>query len=945
MDETIGALVIDWDAAVPAADDAASSLYARLEELRRAGVHVFVMTAAPIEGLEGRFRQRSPAADPPDPSAGSAGGRGVEAAGHLFVCRPDGGDVIEITGAGSELAERQDLGGPPHSTGFAPAWLAQRGIAGALVLVAGRPADLGAAGGSAGSAGSGGSGGTSSLATAFERASFVDIGGADATAPISGRGRDGGRGRLDAVIDEQLGRRRQGRVPGVDRDPRWVIPLPGDPGAERVAESLGTLANGWVGTRANREETGQGSAPLFLVAGTYTGSGRLAQAAIWTALDWARPDGSGGTEERLLDLRTGTLERCVGPVGESGGAPHAFRSLRFVSQADRHVMAMRAEGPPDDLMPGPALRPSPTAVDGDGDVELAVAERAGFQVARVVSTPGEDAGVTVAACDNVTELGPRRVVERLATWVGNQELPHGDRAPHASPDGFVERALGQMAQHGFDALLASHREAWARRWMDAEVVIDGAPADELAARFAVFHLLSSAASCGEAAVGARGLSGPAYAGHVFWDADVFVLPALAAIAPQAARAMLEYRIRRLPAARLTAASAGRRGARFPWESARDGTDVTPRIVPGPHGDPVEVATGLREEHIVADVAWAAMLYARWTGDAAFLAGPGRDLVVDTARYWASRMRVDAGGHGHLDAVMGPDEYHERVDDNAYTNLMARWNLRAGADLLSAHPGDDGRGGAPGEAAAVPEAAIWRRLAAQLVDGWDAERGIYEQFAGYFALEPLLLTEICKPPVAVDVLLGHERVASSQLIKQADVLMLYHLLPEEVIPRSLAPTLDFYGPRTAHGSSLSPAIHASLLARAGRTEEALDLFRLAARLDLDDLTGTTAGGVHLATMGGLWQALAYGFLGLLAHGDVLAIDPRLPRAWTGLGMRMRFRGRRVGVHARPDRVEITCDAPLAVQVGGGDVRVCEPPAETVAMGGKRHSVLRSRRSGS
>ena len=145
-----------------------------------------------------------------------------------------------------------------------------------------------------------------------------------------------------------------------------------------------------------------------------------------------------------------------------------------------------------------------------------------------------------------------------------------------------------------------------------------------------------------------------------------------------------------------------------------------------------------------------------------------------------------------------------------------------------------------------------------------------------------MSEVAPPPVAVDLLLGAERVARSQLIKQSDVLMLHHLVPEEVEPGSLASCLAFYEPRTAHGSSLSPAISASLLARAGEPERALELFRVAARLDLDDLTGTTASGLHLATMGGLWQALAYGFLGLRPASDALGIDPCLPAKWPALG---------------------------------------------------------------
>jgi trehalose/maltose hydrolase-like predicted phosphorylase len=395
-----------------------------------------------------------------------------------------------------------------------------------------------------------------------------------------------------------------------------------------------------------------------------------------------------------------------------------------------------------------------------------------------------------------------------------------------------------------------------------------------------------------------------------------VLPALCAISPKAARAMLEYRIRRLPAARRNAKANGQSGARFPWESAASGDEVTPVKVTGAHGEIIPILTGRHEQHIVADVAWAAAHYAQWTGDEPFLDGDGRDLLTDTARYWASRIRVDRDGNGHIYGVMGPDEYHEVVDDNAYTNVMARWNLRAGAMLLERSGQGD-------------EATEWNGLAETIVDGFHPELGFYEQFAGYFDLEPLLVSEFAHPPVAIDVLLGHEKVAASQLIKQADVLMLHHLVPEEVEPGSLEPSLAFYEPRTAHGSSLSPAVSASLLARAGEPDRALELFNVAARLDLDDLTGTTAGGIHLATMGGLWQALAFGFLGLAATGDALRVDPCLPTRWSALSLRFAFRGRSVNIRAEHDRVVITCDAALEVRVRGKRRRIA-PPGAVIAL---------------
>ncbi len=193
---------------------------------------------------------------------------------------------------------------------------------------------------------------------------------------------------------------------------------------------------------------------------------------------------------------------------------------------------------------------------------------------------------------------------------------------------------------------------------------------------------------------------------MFWDADVFVLPVLAAVHPPAARAMLEYRIRRLPAARRLAATGGRAGGRFPWKSAADGGEVTPAWATDRRGRQVRVRAGELADHIVADVPWAACRYADWTGDDGFLEGPGRALLLDTARYWASRVRRDRAGRAHIDHVIGPDESHVDVDDNAFTNVMARWNLRRAAALAERAGG-----------AAAGELQAWRRLAVAGVDGY------------------------------------------------------------------------------------------------------------------------------------------------------------------------------------------------------------------------------------
>jgi trehalose/maltose hydrolase-like predicted phosphorylase len=714
-----------------------------------------------------------------------------------------------------------------------------------------------------------------------------------------------GRRGLESVIallDRQVALRVDRRVPDVDADPAWTVQLPEGPAMQRACEALGTLANGLIGVRARREDDRSGSVDAVVVSGIYTdhdGQTDLLGAPDWTRLSVSEPVAG----SQSLDLRSGVLYRRGGTL----------RSLRFVSATRADAMAMRAECDVPSVCHAAALAAPapPTAIERSPDPHR--------DAARTRSTNG--GGIVVAVHDQDGVVGGRCVIERLATLVAcQQDLPDWDDAADS---------LDEVVEHGFDRLLADHRAAWARRWASARIDIEGCPRDELAARFAIFHLLASAREKGEAVLGARGLSGSAYGGHVFWDADVFVLPALSALRPAAARAMLEYRVRRLPAAHRAARAAGRDGARFPWESAATGDDVTPRHALGVHGEDIPIRTGEQEEHIVADVAWAANEYASWAGDSHFLGGPGAGLILDTARYWASRVAVDDDGSSHLRGVIGPDEYHEDVDDNAYTNVMARWNLRRGAELLE-------------ELGRRETAANWRRLADKLVDGWSADRGLYEQFAGYWNLEPLLIAQVADPPVAADVLLGPVRIGRSQLIKQADVLMLHHLVPDEVERGSLNDNLAYYGPRTAHGSSLSPAIHAALLARAGEPDRALKLFRMALRLDLDDLTGTTAGGLHLATMGGVWQALAYGFCGLRPRSDALHVDPALPAEWSALTLRLMFHGMPIGIRVDHDRVGIDCVQQLTIRVGAGEPQSCDPPGGTFMLDSRPDGVERERR---
>ena len=706
----------------------------------------------------------------------------------------------------------------------------------------------------------------------------------------------GGPPVLLALLDEQLHRAEALRVPEVCHDPRWTVVERGvDPARLRVTESLFTLGSDGTGWRGSAEETPVQGQPLVTSAGVYAGAdpaSGLLEGPDLADVSLAEPVRH---DVRTLDLRTGVLHR------EETGPGATLRSLRLASATEPGVFALRVEAAE------ARLRAPGSGPDAGTDTE-------GWSL--VTSTTG--GGIGALSRERSAHDAGTTALERLTVVRAD--------AHRAPPRSAARGGLDRARVLGFERLLSAQRAAWAARWDRVGVSIPADPRLELRLRFALFHLWNLAVRDGELAVGARSITGTGYAGHVFWDADAFVLPALVTLDPASAAAMVRYRLRRLPAARERARREGRAGARFPWESAHDGRDVTPRT--GFVGaEAVTIRTGALEEHVTADVAWAVAHHATWTRPGGDLTPPERALLGDTARYWASRADRSPDGAAHLLGVIGPDEYHEDVDDDVFTNVMARWNLRHAVRHAPA---------------TESERAAWTDLADALVDGYDPRTGTYEQFRGYSALEPVTMADVGPPPIAADVLLGRAGVEGSQLVKQPDVLMAHHLVPHEVVPGSLGPCLARYGPRTAHGSSLSPAVMAALHARAGETDRALELLDLALAIDLDDIGGTAAAGIHVAAVAGAWTAVVGGFLGAEVADGRLLLDPVLPDAWPTLEVRMQCLGADVVLRVEPPRLVVDASAPLVVRLGAGcrlrprtDSRVTfERPHEDAGQEGER-----------
>jgi len=711
------------------------------------------------------------------------------------------------------------------------------------------------------------------------RAAAVSVGVEPGGVPPGVTLRGGGPAEFARLLERQVALRRVGAMPLVSADALWTLTIDGNDAAhEQARESMLALVDGRMGTRGSLVAPNGASSPAVLLAGAYRGEGEestLQPAPLWNRLSLRTRDA--GPPTRALDLHAGLLRQSF---------PGEAEVLQFSSLARPGVAVLRALG-----RRQPLERSSALVVPADAGAEVSLdPERTLMRV----ELP--DGAVEVAATQTVERRGETALLERVVAYARTAAQAADETTGAAA-------LLASAAAAGREALLIEHRCAWAARWERADVRIEGDPGLQLAVRLALYHLIGSAADSGEAAIGARGLTGPGYRGHVFWDADVFVLPFLAATHPAAARAALEYRVRRLAASLETARARGRAGARFAWESAATGFDVTPKVARDRAGHEMVILTGEREEHIVADVAWACGCYVDWSADEEFRSGPGRRLVVETARYWASRLEWDDDGRAHIRGVIGPDEYHEMVDDNAYTNVMARWNLRRAFDETT---------DADVETA---ERASWLAAADALVDGLTAG-GLYEEFAGFFELEPVVIAQLApRRPIAADLLLGHERVEQAQVVKQADVLMLHHLVPEELAAGSLSANLAYYEPRTAHGSSLSPGVHAALFARDGKMPQALEALELTARIDLDDISDSTAGGVHIAAMASLWQAIVMGFGGVRPSGSELLLDPHVPGSWDVLEFPVSFRGAMLTITITPSETRVRSDRPTRVNFAG------------------------------
>lgn len=478
----------------------------------------------------------------------------------------------------------------------------------------------------------------------------------------------------------------------------------------------------------------------------------------------------------------------------------------------------------------------------------------------------------------------------------------------------VERARESVdgaVQIGVVQLTQDHVHAWHQFWSVADIEIDADPETQQALRWTLFQLHQASAQLHDCGIPAKGVTGQAYEGHIFWDTEIFVLPFLAYTRPAAAASLLRHRYGMLDAARRRAEVVSEDGALYPWRTI-DGDEASAYFI-----------AGTAQYHINAAVAYAVRQYVMITGDEELLWDIGVEMLVETARMWAS-LGFFRDGAFHIYGVTGPDEYTAMVDDNAYTNLMAQMNLEYAAE--SARRMSEARPQRWEELArrlgvTDDELDNWTSCADKMYVPFDQSLGITMQDQAFLAKEPFPFTSIDSTQYPLLLHFHPLVIYRHQVLKQADVVMAMLLLPDRFSPELRKANFDFYDPLTTGDSSLSACAQSIVASRIGYAERAMQYFRRALWMDLGDLHGNTTDGVHIASAGGVWMAIVHGFAGMSHDGDQIRFDPRLPAEWKGLRFQLRLGDTTLYVDLDHERLALRTDGEsIAVAVGETSVTV-------------------------
>jgi alpha,alpha-trehalose phosphorylase len=621
------------------------------------------------------------------------------------------------------------------------------------------------------------------------------------------------------------------------------------------------------------------------------------------------------SHERELDLRGGLLHRTVEWSSPSGRRVRV-RSTRLVSFTQRAIMAVHyqveaVERPVRIVVQSELIanqEPAPASTDPRSAAALANPLEAeehsadGHRSTLIHRTRASGLRMAAAVdhlfdCDDhasyETSVHPDWSRTTVATRLeaGNRLALtkfvaygwSGHRSEAALRDQ-VEAALSGAVITGWQGIVDEQREYLDEFWDGADVELDGAPDAQQAVRFGLFQVLQAAARAEQRAIPAKGLTGPGYDGHAYWDTESFVVPVLTATSPRAAADALRWRHSTLELAVARAGALKQAGAAFPWRTIRG--EECGAYWPA----------GTAAVHVNADIAMAAARYVRWTGDADFERDCALDLLVHTARLWRSLGYQGSDGEFHIDGVTGPDEYSALVDDNTFTNLMAAANLRQAAEAADRWPEQAAALGVSDQ-----ERAGWLAAASRISRPYNAELGLPEQHRGSTRAQrwdfqasadtngyPLLMHA------------PYFEIYRKQVVKQADLILAMHWCGDDFTDTDKANAFAYYEQLTVRDSSLSACTQAVLAAEVGQLELALDYLHEAAMMDLHDLEHNTKDGLHIASLAGAWLALVCGFGGMRDYGGRLSFAPRLPDQLSRLRFAVRWRDCKVRVVTTRDQ---------------------------------------------
>lgn len=491
------------------------------------------------------------------------------------------------------------------------------------------------------------------------------------------------------------------------------------------------------------------------------------------------------------------------------------------------------------------------------------------------------------------------------------------------------RTLDRVADEGLEHQLVDQRDWLSAFWARSDVKIDGQPAIQQATRWNLFSVIQAAARADGSGISAKGLTGSGYGGHYFWDTEIYVMPFLTYTTPSAARNALRFRHSLLESARYRARQLAQKGALFAW-----------RTINGEEAS-AYYAAGTAQYHIDADISYALSQYVGATGDYEFLDHTAIDIFVETARLWYDLgfWREEDRGAFHIHGVTGPDEYTTVVNDNLYTNVMARFNLRRAAQAvryLQEHRQAAYREMAVRVRLQNGEADDWERASAAMTIPFDEHLGVHPQDFHFLEREmwDLENTPVEKRPLLLNY---HPLVIYRfQVLKQADVVLALFLQGEDFTIEQKKADFDYYDPITTGDSTLSAIVQSIIAAEVGYHDLALRYFHAALYVDLADRHANTSDGVHVASTGGVWSALTSGFGGFRDFGSGRwSLDPRLPDGWTALTYRLTLRGTRVRVCVTAEHLVLTIEdgeRAIAFDVRGTSVTVKPGQPVTVPLDG-------------